>query len=122
MKTDDPKLLEIKNKVLSASQRKEQAAWEAVLASEAGRRVLWGLMKEFGLYNYCIPSNGNGTKLTENAARQGCAQFIKNQVSFWAGGEVWAVMEKEEMLRVSMDRDEVNREQDKLQKQREDQK
>ena len=117
MKTDDPKLLEIKNKILSASQRKEQAAWEAVLSQESGRRVLMQLMNHFGLYQDCF--DGNGQQMAKKVAQQNCAQFIRNRISFWAGGEVWALMEKEEMMRQTQDTNEIERETEKLEKERE---
>ena len=120
--TDDPKKLEIKNKILSNSQRKEQAAWEAVMNSESGRRVMWELMNKFGLFSYCVPSNGNGTKMTENAARQGCAQEIKNLIAFWCGGTVWTKMEQEEMNRKALDASEEDRMTTALEKERQEKK
>ena len=83
-KTNDAEIAKIKDRVLKASLKKEQAAWEEVLGRESGRRVLWELMKEFGLYKYCF--DPNGSKMGENVARQGCAQYIKNRIAFWAGG------------------------------------
>ena len=116
--TDDPEILEVKNKILTDNQRREQAAWEAVMNTESGRRVMWDLMQKFGLYDYCLPANGNGTKLAENAARQGCAQFIRNRIAFYCGGNVWAIMEREDMTRQEMDDNTEKRETSKIETER----
>lgn len=118
MPTDDPKLLEIKQKILNANQRREQAAWEDILSRESGRRVLWQLMEEFGLYSYCIPDNGNGSKMAEKAAKQGCAQYIRNRISFWVGGKVWALMEQESMQNQERDEAETERMTKEVEKQK----
>lgn len=119
MKTDDPELLKIKEKVLNDSQRKEQAAWEDTLSRESGRRVLWQLMDEFGLFKYGFDgTQGNGQKIAENVARQGCAQFIKNRIAFWGGGDYWMTMEREAMSRMERDSSEIERQTQALEKKR----
>jgi hypothetical protein len=115
-KTNDAEIAKIKDRVLKASLKKEQAAWEEVLGRESGRRVLWELMKEFGLYKYCF--DPNGSKMGENVARQGCAQYIKNRIAFWAGGDYWVKMEQEDMTRNTQDLNEITRMNDELEKKR----
>ena len=115
-KTNDAEIAKIKDRVLKASLKKEQASWEEVLGRESGRRVLWELMKEFGLYKYCF--DPNGSKMGENVARQGCAQYIKNRIAFWAGGDYWVKKEQEDMTRNTQDLNEITRMKDELEKKR----
>ena len=116
IKTDDPEYLAIRDKILNVSQRKEQEAWEAILSTEPGRRVLWQLMDKFGLYDYVF--DGNGQKMAEKAAKQGCAQFIRNQISFYVGGEIWMNMEREQMIKRQQDDSEIERQTKKLDEKR----
>ena len=106
-KTSDEAVLKIKEKILNNAQRKEAMAWEFVLSTEQGRRVLWDLMMKFGLFDYTF--NTNGSTMAEKAARQGCAQHIRNMVSFWVGGQCWALMESEDMARKTTDLAETER-------------
>ncbi|MGH2612055.1 MAG: hypothetical protein ACRDFB_03275 [Rhabdochlamydiaceae bacterium] len=108
MPTYQELVAKIKQNVLDKKQRKEQSAWEWIMSTKDGRRVMFQLMKEFGLYDECFDKNGQ--EMARKASRQACAQFIKNRISFWVGGNAWMEMESEEMQRVMDDQAEIDRE------------
>jgi len=115
-KTDDPDILKIQEKILNTSQRKEKDAWAWVMSNEMGRRVLWELMMKFGLYADVFDKQGQ--EETKKAAQQNCAQYIRNQIAFFLGGQLWLTMEKEAMERATIDKAELERMTVELEKQR----
>jgi hypothetical protein len=116
VQTNDKEMAGIKQKILDDNQRKEQAVWAGVMSTTSGRMVMWQLMEEFGLFGYCF--DGNGQKMAEKTAKQGCAQYIKNRIAFWCGGEVWTMMEYEAMQRAKQDDSELERKTKELEIQR----
>lgn len=80
----------MEERLLGKRNRRLKEAWESVLSTPQGRQVLYELMEEFGLYQDCFDKNGQ--EMSAKVARQGCAQNIKNKISFWFGANPWISM------------------------------
>jgi hypothetical protein len=82
--------ISMEERLLGKRNRRLKEAWESVLSTPQGRQVLYELMEEFGLYQDCFDKNGQ--EMSAKVARQGCAQNIKNKISFWFGANPWISM------------------------------
>lgn len=82
-KTNDPEV----QKLLVEQQKKalvrDVEAWKFVMGDPRGRHLINSLITEYGIFQYCHDKNGQ--EMAEKAARQGCAQYIRNQISFSVG-------------------------------------
>ena len=88
--TDAEAKTAMEERLLGKRNRKLKDAWENILSTPAGRQVLYDLMIEFGLYQDCFDKNGQ--EMSAKVARQGCAQSIKNRISYFFGVNPWISM------------------------------